>query len=107
MIKTHDVFVAYAGPDRDVAVKLVRELHSRRVTVCWDGLLNAEDSFDSAIPDMLSTCRVFTVIVSPITWDGQHYATEELTMAVQLARNSRIVIAPVWLSPIEIEERPY
>ena len=95
MINTHDVFVAYAGPDRGIAAELINELHSRRVTVWWDGLLNAEDSFQAAVPDMLSSCRVFTIIVSPRTWDGQHYATEELAIAIQLARASGIVIAPV------------
>ncbi|MGH3614290.1 MAG: hypothetical protein ACRDRK_17215 [Pseudonocardia sp.] len=58
MIKTHAVFVAYAGPDRDVAAKLIGELHARRVTVWWDDLLNAEDTFESTVPDMGSALRI-------------------------------------------------
>lgn len=57
MIKTHDVFVAYAGPDRDVAVKLIGELHSRRVTVWWDDLLVGRQIHPQCIPEQLSGQR--------------------------------------------------
>lgn len=107
MIFTHDVFVAYAGPDRGLAVELVRELQARRLSVCWDGVLKAEDSFDTAIPTMLSACRMFTIIVSLSTWNGQHHATDELAIAVQHARYSHMVIIPIWISHIAIEDRPY
>jgi hypothetical protein len=41
MAAQHDVFVAYAGPDRDLAEELVARLRQRGVAVRWDGHLQA------------------------------------------------------------------
>ena len=107
MPKTHDIFVAYAGPDRAVATELVTELHKRGILAVWDGSIPSEETFSNAIPELIAASRVFTILVSPGTWIGQHYATEELSLAVQYARSSGIAISPVWLQPIAIENRPY
>lgn len=106
-VYTHDTFVAYAGADRSAAEALVAALQARRVSVLWDHLLHAEESFDTAIPRAIASCRVLALLVSDKTWDGQHYASQELTLAIEGARKGDMMIVPVWLKPISIEKRPY
>lgn len=107
MHKTYDVFLAYASPDRDVAAQLVSELQKRGLLVSWDGNLVPDESFDTSIPQLIASSRVFAVLVSSLTWDGQQYASEELAAAIQYARRSEMSISPVWLQPMAIEKRPY
>lgn len=102
----YDLFLAYAGPDHGHAKSLVEHLHGR-ITVYWDGFMRPEEDFDRVIPSRLRASRVFTVLVSATTWDGQHYASEELGMAVALARQHRLTIVPIWLDDIPVERRPY
>lgn len=104
---THDAFVAYAGSDLAQAKNLVSELQARRVSVLWDHLLHAEESFTTAIPSAILSSRVLALLVSQKTWDGQHYATQELTLAIEVARKGDMMIVPVWLEPIPVEKRPY
>lgn len=77
------------------------------LTVYWDGFMRPDEAFDDSIPQKLSDCGTFAILVSEDTWDGQHYASEELAVAVNLARQRQLAIIPVWLSDILVERRPY
>lgn len=48
----YDVFVGYAGPDHALVERLVNLLHGR-ISVWWDRFLAPDESFDSAIPEIL------------------------------------------------------
>lgn len=106
MPASHDVFVAFAGPDREFATALAERLLIRGLAVCWKGQLLAEQKFTPALTDFVSSCLVFVVVVSPDTWATQHYAAEELATAVELARADKIAIIPVWTKTIATQDRP-
>jgi len=106
MPAAYDVFVAFAGPDREFAKTLAERLLIRGLAVRWEGHLLAEQKFTTALTDFVSSCLVFVVVVSPHTWATQHYAAEELATAVELARADKIVIIPVWTTTIATQDRP-
>jgi hypothetical protein len=105
MPASYDVFVAFAGPDRDLARTLVDKLQHRGLTVRWEGHLPPEAEFPTGLTDFVASVLVFVVVVSK-NWPAQHYAAEELATAVELYRRDRIVITPVWTEKIETEDRP-
>jgi hypothetical protein len=102
----YDIFVGYAGPDHALAERLVNLLHGR-VAVWWGRFLAPDESFDSAIPEILRNSRVLTILVSTHTWDGHTYASEELAIAIALARQLKTRILPLWIEDIAPEKRPY
>lgn len=101
----YDVFLGYAGPDRDLAERLAGLLHGR-VAMWWDHFLLPDESFDIAIPRILSSSRVFALIVNPRTWGTQYYASDELNRAVQLARDGKMRIVPIWVEEFPAETKP-
>jgi len=62
--------------------KALADLLHGGVTVYGIAALHPEDVFDEIIPDRFKSCRVFVVLVSSNTWNGQHYASEELAIVV-------------------------
>jgi hypothetical protein len=66
----------------------------------------AEESFDQIIPEIQAGCLVTAVLVSS-HWGEQHYASDEVALAIDLARRGRHRVVPVWLDDVPYEKRPY
>jgi hypothetical protein len=105
-VRAYDLFLAYAGADLPTARALVNELHGR-VSVFWDHFIPPDESFQSAIPRALRSSLVFAVLVSTNTWKDQHYTSDEVALAVELARERKMRVVPIWLDDFRVGDKPY
>lgn len=98
----YDVFVGYAGPDHALVERLVNLLHGR-ISVWWDRFLAPDESFDSAIPEILRSSRVLAMLVSSHTWDGKPTPAKNSRFAIAHARQLKIL--PLWVGlPVVMEQ---
>lgn len=92
-----DVFISYAGDDRDAVAAPLRDLLSGfGVRVWFDQIeLRIGDSLRQRIDDGLSRSRYGVVILSP-SFFSRHWPTQELNGLAQRETEGRKVILPVW-----------
>jgi len=104
-----DIFLAYAGPDRDLAIELYQALSARGVKTFMDrrGLRRGEGwSFD--IRNAQAAARGTVVLVSP-HFDDAWYLDEELQRAIALKRQWKRLLIPVYRDgqPSDLSAVPY
>jgi hypothetical protein len=64
---SHDVFISYAGPDREIADTLGASLEAAEVGVWWDARLEAGEPFERQIQRALAEARIVVAVLSPRT----------------------------------------
>ena len=79
-----DVFIAYAGPDREHAHELYQRL-AGHCEATWDDCLKPGDRWNLILPQMLERSRIVAVLVSQHTGSA-HYEGVEVADVIELVR---------------------
>jgi hypothetical protein len=91
-----DVFLSYAGADRDFAADLARALRERGVSVWWaEDELRPGDSLTGRIADGLSRSRYSLVVLSP-AFLARTWPRKELSALTNREADGRSRIIPIW-----------
>jgi uncharacterized protein (TIGR03032 family) len=77
-----DVFISYAGFDRDLAAALAASLHVADVDLWWDANLSPDEPFEQQIQRILAATRVIVAILSPRALESE-WVRWELSQAMQ------------------------
>jgi uncharacterized protein (TIGR03032 family) len=96
-----DVFISYAGFDRDLAAALAVELEAADVPMWWDALLTAEESFEQQIQRILAGTRIVAAILSP-----QALASEWVRWELSQASQNGLHIVPVLVNGARSPDLP-
>jgi uncharacterized protein (TIGR03032 family) len=96
-----DVFISYAGFDRDLAAALAVELEATDVRMWWDALLAAGEPFEQQIQRILAGTKVIVAILSPQTL-GSEWVRWELSQASQ----NGLHIVPLLVNRVRSSELP-
>lgn len=97
----HEVFISYAGSDRQLAAALADALAAHGVGAWWDGHLGSDEPFERQIQRVLSDARLIVALLSPHTLDSE-WVRWELSQATQnglhllalLAHGTRAEVLP-------------
>lgn len=104
-----ELFLAYAGPDRDLALELHGALERLGVRTFIDrrGLL-AGMPWDSQLKNAQSTARGTVVLISS-GFERAWYQAEEIQRAIHLARKWERLLIPLYRDgrPSDIDDVPY
>ena len=104
----HDVFLLYAAPNIDVALRIKMELESARYTVWWDdGQLISSGTLEE-LTDTIKHCRYLVILLSASFAKSPYsheYLTRDVVEAIESAGVS-IVPALYEMSPIPSELEP-
>ncbi|MES2644728.1 MAG: toll/interleukin-1 receptor domain-containing protein [Myxococcota bacterium] len=98
------LFVAFAGPDRDHARALVAHLRAWGCRVTWEEDIRPGRPFTVTIPEALGTCSAYVFLVTEAS-KGAWYQHDEVTIAVDFARSEGRDIYVV--TDLAAPERPY
>ena len=105
-----DFFIAHAGPDRDAAHELWKELSSTCRVFLDAESLEYGDDWDLALPEAQRNSRVTVVLVSGRT-EKAYYLREEIAAAIAMTREDkdRHRVVPVYLDipPFDDHDVPY
>jgi uncharacterized protein (TIGR03032 family) len=96
-----DVFISYAGFDRDVAAALATSLESANVGMWWDAHLSPDEPFEQQIQRVLSATKLIVAIFSPQTLTSE-WVRWELSQASQ----NGLHIVPVLVDGVRAEQLP-
>jgi uncharacterized protein (TIGR03032 family) len=97
----HDVFISYAGPDRNIADTLGASLETAEVGVWWDARLEAGEPFERQIQRALAEARIVVAVLSPRTLTSE-WVRWELSQA---SRNG-LHIVPLLVDGARPEDLP-
>jgi TIR domain len=107
----YDVFLAHAGPDLPIAVRLYDQLiaHPDGLRVFLDArTLELGQAWDIELPKALRRSRLIVVLVSQRI-EAAWYAREEVALAIELARKPDAAqrVIPVFIDGNPTENVPY
>lgn len=95
-MKKKDVFICYAGNDKEVAWPLAQALEKRHLNVWIDkDSVRPGESLEVAIRKGLSECRYGVVILSKSFFE-KHWPLHELSQLLDYEATGNEVIIPVW-----------
>lgn len=104
-----ELFLAYAGPDRDLALELHAALERLGVRTFIDRReLLAGKPWDSQLKNAQSTARGTVVLISA-GFEKAWYQAEEIQRAIHLARKWERLLIPLYRDgrPSDIDDVPY
>lgn len=96
-----DVFISYAGLDRDVAAALAMELEAADVAMWWDAYLAADEPFEQQIQRILAETKAIITILSP-----QALASEWVRWELSQASQNGLHIVPLLVNGVGSEQLP-
>lgn len=99
--RSPDVFISYAGPDRDVASALGARLQRASVSVWWDAHLRADEPFEQQIQRVLAVAQLVVAVLSPRTLTSE-WVRWELSQASQ----NGVHIVPLLVDGARPEDLP-
>jgi hypothetical protein len=77
--REHDVFLSYAGPDREVAMELYMEMAGRGLDVWFDGAeLRLGESLTRQIDRGIARPRVGVILITEALLQGRHWTEREM-----------------------------
>src|SRR3954462_14687499 len=95
----NDIFLSYAGEDRDTARKLVNVFTAAGWSVFWDRETPVGTSWDRVVEEQLTTARVITPLWSP------HSVTSKWVMIEATEGMERDKLFPALIDPTPIPLR--
>ncbi len=91
-----DVFISYRRSDRSIAETLLKALKEENLDIWWDAGLQAGDTFDEKIQQVLQTAKAVVVLWSPDAVESE-WVRGEGTIG-----RERGVLVPVMVKPVNI-----
>lgn len=91
-----DVFISYRRSDRSIAETLYKALKQENLDIWWDADLQAGDTFDEKIQQVLQTAKAVVVLWSPDAVESE-WVRGEGTIG-----RERGVLVPVMVKPVNI-----
>lgn len=96
-----DVFISYAGLDRDVAAALAADLEAANVGVWWDAHLAEDEPFEQQIQRMIAEAKVIVAVLSP-----QALASEWVRWELSQAVQNGLHLLPLLVNGVRPEHLP-
>jgi TIR domain len=93
--ETHDVFLAYASDDRDIAKALVSVLHAAHISVWWDRTILPGETWRNTIQRALERSRAVMVL-----WSHESVNSDWVKEEAEWGRRHKILV------PARIEDVP-
>lgn len=97
----YDVFISYAGPDREIAETLGAGLEAAEVGVWWDARLQAGEPFERQIQRVLAEARIVVAVLSPRT-----LASEWVRWELSQASRNGLHIVPLLVDNARPDDLP-
>jgi uncharacterized protein (TIGR03032 family) len=96
-----DVFISYAGADRDLAAALARELDATDVATWWDALLIEEEPFETQVQRVLAETKLIVAVLS-----RQALASEWVRWELSQASQHGLHVVPLLVDGVQRDELP-
>jgi uncharacterized protein (TIGR03032 family) len=96
-----DVFISYAGCDRDAAARLADSLGRTDVSIWWDACLSADQPFERQIQHVLAGTKVIVAVLS-----REALASEWVRWELSQAAQNGLHVVPLLVKGLQQEELP-
>lgn len=96
-----DVFISYAGFDRNLAARLATSLEAANVSMWWDAHLSWDQPFEQQIQRILADTKVIVAILS-----SQALASEWVRWELSQASQNGLHIVPLLVGGVRAEHLP-
>jgi uncharacterized protein (TIGR03032 family) len=97
----HDVFISYAGPDRDAAASLASSLARADVALWWDAHLSSGEPFEQQIQRVLAETKLIVAVLS-----REALASEWVRWELSQASQNGLHVLPVLVKGVGRERLP-
>lgn len=96
-----DVFISYSRADREFATKLASDLQSRGISVFFDQLIPAGDSWANSLAKAIEDAQYLLVILSP-DYLNSKWTQEELNIGLLRETEGKARVIPLMVRLVEL-----